>query len=327
MRKKINFKYLVSALIIGFALISCEDDDTTNISSSVKPNLTAEVTTLTVNEGEQATLNFTLDRAFNKPIQYRLVMLDESTATDQDDYIIPGCRSNDPDCVAIEENGGPVGYIFEIPPYTTNYSVNIETILDELNESTENLKLKVISNRTLFGTVGDLVFDISIVNTVSDDLSIRFNWDGTFESGGDAVDFCDIDLDLELYNSTSAQPILTSYNDCPEKIVMESSLADGDYTLIASFWSASGYSETVNIPAFLTFYKAGSTFNQTLDLSESFPLDQGGLDDGNDAAYRFYTITKAGTTYTVKDETDTVVAEGRMSNLVKNFKKRKSLKK
>ena len=195
MKKIIKYKYLFLVLLsIGTIIVSCTDDE--DLSKKVRPILTANGdTSIIVSEGNDAVLKFKLDKAINKPIQYRLVILtDESTATDQDDYVIPGCRSNDPDCIAIEENGGPIGYIFEIPAYTTEYEVNIATFFDDLSETPETLKLQVISNRTLLGTVGDLFFDITINNSFSDDLNIRLNWDGTFVSGGDEIDNCDLDL-------------------------------------------------------------------------------------------------------------------------------------
>ena len=163
MKKIANHKYrILSFLFFGLLSIAC-NDDTEDLGHKDKPVLTADGdTSITVTEGEDAVLSFKLNKTIDQPIQYRLVMLDESTATDQDDYIIPGCRSNDPDCVAIEENGGPVGYIFEIPADTSEYTVNIATITDGLTEGDETLKLKVVSNRTLLGVVNDLYYTITI---------------------------------------------------------------------------------------------------------------------------------------------------------------------
>ncbi|UPT69617.1 MAG: hypothetical protein M0D53_10600 [Flavobacterium sp. JAD_PAG50586_2] len=238
-------------------------------------------------------------------------MLEESDATDQDDYVIPGCRSNDPECVAIEENGGPVGYIFEIPAYTTEYSVNITTIFDDISEGAEHLKLQVISNRTLLGTVTDLVYDITIQNAVSDDLNIRLDWSGTFTSGTEIVDNCTLDMDLELYDS-NFDLLDTSYSNCPEGIILETAtLPDGTYYLDASLWTTAGYTENINIPARLTFIKPGTAFNETYDLSTLFPMQDGGLDDGNGNALIEYTIVKAGTVYTITDPDGTTVFQGK----------------
>src|SRR6478672_8138132 len=133
--KKINkYTYLLLATFsLGMLIVAC-NDDVEDLGKKDKPVLTANgPTDITVSEGDDAVLKFKLSKPISEPVQYRIVMLNsESTATDQDDYVIPGCRSNDPDCVAIEENGGPVGYIFEIPEFTTEYEVNISTIFDDL---------------------------------------------------------------------------------------------------------------------------------------------------------------------------------------------------
>lgn len=320
--KKINIiKFLFTiALFSSFVIFtSCNDDDV-NLGHNVKPVLTSSTTSFTAKEGDVVTLNFTLDKAINKPIEYRLVMLDESTATDLEDYSIPGCRSNDPDCVAIEENGGPVGYIFEIPAYTTSYSLDISLLNDLEIESTENLKLKVVSNRTLLGTVGDLVFDINIEN--SSDLIIDLNWSGTFDNGGTMVDNCDLDMDLELLDS-NFDYIDFSYNNCPEQLTLSTSMPDGTYYLDVSLWTTSGYSQPINIPASVTFNKPGIPLLETEDISSYFPMDQGGLDDGNSNAIITFEITKTGHNFTITNPNNQVVFNGRKAKRAGNRRTQK----
>jgi hypothetical protein len=325
MKRLINYKYSILAILsLTMVFIAC-NDDVEDLGKKEKPVLTANgPTSVTVSEGNDAVLKFKLNKAINEPIQYRLVILnDESNATDQDDYVIPGCRSNDPGCVAIEENGGPVGYIFEIPAYTTEYDVNIATIFDDLGEQPETLKLKVISNRTLLGTVDELYYTVTINNSASNDLNIRFNWGGTFTSGGQEIDNCELDLDLELYDS-NGDLLDFSYSNCPESLILNSStLADGTYTLFASLWTTSGYSENVNIPAKITFIKPGTAFNESFDLSSFFPMQDGGLDDGNPNAGVEYTIVKAGTTYTITDANGDTVFQGRNSKNIKSSRGKK----
>ncbi|UGS24110.1 hypothetical protein [Flavobacterium channae] len=321
--KKINIIKLLftTALFSSIVMLTGCNDDDVNLGHNVKPVLTSSTTSYTAKEGDVVTLNFTLDKAINKPIEYRLVMLDESTATDLEDYSIPGCRSNDPDCVAIEENGGPVGYIFEIPAYTTSYSLDISLLNDLEIESTENLKLKVVSNRTLLGTVGDLVFDINIEN--SSDLVIDLNWAGTFDDGGTMVDNCDLDMDLELLDS-NFDYIDYSYNDCPEQLTLSTSMPDGTYYLDVSLWTTSGYFQPINIPASVTFNKPGIPLLETEDISSYFPMDQGGLDDGNSNAIITFEITKVGHNFTITNPDNQVVFNGRKAKRTGN---RRNLKK
>lgn len=321
--KKINIIKLLftTALFSSIVMLTGCNDDDVNLGHNVKPVLTSSTTSYTAKEGDVVTLNFTLDKAINKPIEYRLVMLDESTATDLEDYSIPGCRSNDPDCVAIEENGGPVGYIFEIPAYTTSYSLDISLLNDLEIESTENLKLKVVSNRTLLGTVGDLVFDINIEN--SSDLVIDLNWAGSFDDGGTMVDNCDLDMDLELLDS-NFDYIDYSYNDCPEQLTLSTSMPDGTYYLDVSLWTTSGYFQPINIPASVTFNKPGIPLLETEDISSYFPMDQGGLDDGNSNAIITFEITKVGHNFTITNPDNQVVFNGRKAKRTGN---RRNLKK
>jgi hypothetical protein len=325
MKKIINYKYSILAILsLTMVFIAC-NDDVEDLGKKEKPVLTANgPTSITVSEGNDAVLKFKLNKAINEPIQYRLVILnDESSATDQDDYVIPGCRSNDPDCVAIEENGGPVGYIFEIPAYTTEYDVNIATIFDDLGEQAETLKLKVISNRTLLGTVDELYYTVTLNNSATNNLNVRFNWNGTFTSGGEEVDNCDLDLDLELYDS-GGNLLDTSYFNCPESLILDTAtLADGTYTLFASLWTTAGYSENINIPATITFIKPGTAFNESYDLSSFFPMQDGGLADGNPNAGVEYTIVKLGTTYTITDANGDTVFQGRHSKNIKSSRGKK----
>ena len=322
--KKINkFTYiLLAALSLGMFIVAC-DDDVEDLGKKEKPVLTADgPTDITVSEGDDAVLKFKLNKAISEPVQYRIVILNEgSTAIDQDDYVIPGCRSNDPDCVAIEENGGPVGYIFEIPEFTTEYEVNIATIFDDFVESPETLKLQIISNRTLLGTVQDLFYNVTINNSASDDLNIRLDWSGTFMEGADEMDNCtELDMDLELYNA-SGNVVLFSYSNCPESIILEADspdLPNGTYTLFASLWTTNGHLETVNIPARITFIKPGTALNVTNDISSFFPMQDGGLDDGNPNAGVLYTIVKTGTNFEVIDGNGDTVLNGRQTAIIKS---------
>ena len=320
MKKIFNIKLLALALSFSsVAYVSCNDDDL-NLGKKEKPVLTSEVTNHTVKEGDIVTLNFTLSKAINKPVQYRLVMLEESTATDQEDYVIPGCRSNDPDCVAIEENGGPVGYIFEIPAYATEYSLDINIPSDVLVEGVETLKLKAIPNRTLLGTVDNLIFDINIED--SSDLIIDLNWSGTFDNSGTPTDFCELDMDLELYDP-NGDLIATSYTNCPEQIIIPVSAPDGTYWLDASLWTTSGYSQPINIPANVIFNKPGIALSQTFDASSYFPMANGGFLEGNNDYLISFEIIKTGHTFTINDPDGATVFQGRIA---KNIANKRALK-
>jgi len=76
-------------------------------------------------------------------------------------------------------------------------------------------------------------------------------------------------------------------------------------------WSTGGYFENINIPAKIQFLKPGTAFNETYDISSLFPMQDGGLDDGNNNAIIEYTIEKLGTTYTITDPNGNTVFQGR----------------
>ncbi len=156
MKKTFNKIIILLALTLtSLAYFSCNEDDV-EFGKKFKPTLTAVNKSYSVVEGQPLELEFALDKAINDPIEYKLVILPDGTAEDQLDYYIQdGCLSNNPDCVAIEENGGPVGYVFEFPAYTTNYTLTIETIADYLPEGTENFKVYVLSRRNLKGLVAE----------------------------------------------------------------------------------------------------------------------------------------------------------------------------
>lgn len=315
---------IYSLLAISALFTSCREDDVT-LAHKEKPNLTAAITSYTVTEGETLAFDFQLDKAINDDVEYKLVILPEGTAEDGKDFIVPdGCLSNDPDCVgAIEENGGPAGYIFTIPAYTTSYTFNIETVQDLLPEGTENFKVKVYSRRTLKGTVSDFTIDVAINNFTSTNLVARFDWTGTYtDTNGDQQSTCDLDLDLEFYD-TSGNIVEDSYTNCPEQII-STSLPDGDYAIYASFWSLAGADPAPNqdIPFTVTVAKQG-IWVEDFEFSGVFNTDMVSAEDGNPDAYiQVAVVTKNGTTYTLKDNDGNTLQTGK-GKFTPKFKKKK----
>lgn len=318
-KNKLIIKSLLALSIVYFSFSACQEDEGLPRNND-KPLVTLENDIITVNEGENATFKLIASKAINDPIQFKIEVV-EGSAIDGEDFDMSNFG-----IPSVYE--GEFGYIGSIPAYSQSAEFDIITIIDELPEDTEYVKFKITSVLQAKGFFNEETYlTVYINNTATDDLTMRFSWSGTFQSGGESVDFCDIDLDLELYQGDGSQPILTSYNDCPEQIVLESSMPDGEYYLIASLWTTEGYNEPINIPAIMNFFKAGTTFNNSFDVSEYFPMAAGGYQQGNPDPTTYYVIIKTGTTFTIIDQTETVVAEGRMANTIKNLKKRKSLKK
>lgn len=329
MKKIVNRIAVLSLLTLSsLAYFSCNDDDV-DFGKKDKPTLSAVNKSYTVVEGQPFELEFTLDKAINDPIEYKLVIMPDGTAEDQMDYYIEnGCLSNDPDCVAIEENGGPVGYVFEVPAYTTNYTLTIETIEDYLPEGTENFKVYVLSRRNLKGLVAEgTEIDLTINNYVSNNLKTTFDWTGTYLGvDGEQHDFCDLDLDLEFYDG-GGNVVEFSYSSCPEEIET-STLPNGNFDIYASFWSLAGATPAPNqdIPFTVTVSKQG-VFSREMAFSGVLNTDMVSGEDGNPDAYIYVgTVNRTGNTYTLTDSNGVQLEQGRVKSNKKPLRLKKSKK-
>lgn len=321
------------ALLLAFSLtslayFSCNEDDTV-FGKKDKPVLSIVNKTYSVTEGQPLELEFTLDKAINDPIEYKLVIMPNGTAEDQLDYYIQdGCLSNDPNCVAIEENGGPVGYVFEVPPYTTNYTLTIETIADYLPEGAENFKVYVLSRRNLKGLVAaDTEMDLTINNLTSTEILTRLDWSGTYlGTDGEQHDFCDIDLDLELYDA-GGNIVESSYSSCPEEI-LTSTLPNGNYDIYASFWSLAGATPAPNQDiAFTTTIAKQGVWTRDLSFTGILNTSMVSGEDGNSDAYVYVgTINRNGNVYTFTDSNGVQLEQGRHARPKKLARLKKSKK-
>lgn len=293
------------ASLLGGTLFSCQEDE--SLPRAGKPVVSVVTPIVTVVEGEDAVFTLKVSNPINDPIQFRIQVVEGDAVEDEDfsmeNFGLPSVFE------------GEFGYIGVIPAYQSQADFSIKTILDELPEETKSVKFKITSVLQGKGFISETTFvDVNIQNFVGTDLVATFEWSGDYLPG---VDVCDadfgLDFDLELYGA-SPMPIATSYSSCPEEIVLEGTLADGVYTLDASLWQGNGNNTTSGFaPVTITFTKAG-VFSQTVDLSAKFPLADGGLNEGNPDAITTFTITKSGTTYTVVDDTDTQVAQGRLAS-------------
>ncbi|WAC03590.1 hypothetical protein N7U66_09020 [Lacinutrix neustonica] len=104
-------------------------------------------------------------------------------------------------------------------------------------------------------------------------------------------------------------------------------IRDGDYIVDASFWTNNGNasSDNSNVPVSIDFIKPG-VFYQTVNLSSLFPLNDGGLIDGNSNAITSFTVNKSGTTYTVTDSDDNEIAQGKLQTYRMSIEEKQKLK-
>ncbi|WP_299335988.1 hypothetical protein [uncultured Psychroserpens sp.] len=341
--KKISYS-LGLVFLLGLVNFSCQDDD--SIPRRGKPALTVMSNSVTVTEGETAVFMIDVEYGVSEKIDIRIDILDSEgnpvvTALPTDGDATTG--NGFYDRVEFEdievpyptwfESGyfeygyqGGSGYIASFPPFSETIELNIETIQDFIPENTKTVNLRLSSTSLMAAAIEEDI-SITINDFVGSDLVARLNWDGDYlESQADP---CDIDngLDLDLELIFNGDYIQTSYNDCPEELIILGSDADGTYTIDASFWTANGNtsSDNSNVPASLDFLKAG-VFVESVDLSALFPLNDGGLNDGNGNAITSFTVEKLGNTYTITDSNDNQVAQGRLSDYKMSLKEKRALK-
>lgn len=131
---KINIKFL--ALTLGLvALSSCTDDDLSGLDPLEKPTATTTVTSLTLAEGESATIPFTISRAITKPSQFKVELV--GSGADESDFT----AGNPTDA----DTGAPgIGYEITVPAYATSFEIPVDVILDlDQTEGTETVTLKI----------------------------------------------------------------------------------------------------------------------------------------------------------------------------------------
>ncbi|WP_047545289.1 hypothetical protein [Psychroserpens sp. Hel_I_66] len=342
--KKISYT-LVIIFLFGFLTVSCEDDD--SIPRRGKPKLNLNTNAVTVTEGEDAVFVLDVEYPVSEKIDIRIDILDDEgnpvvtanpTGGDAttgngfydrvefDDIEVPYPTWFESGYFQYGYQGGS-GYIASFPPFTETIELNIETLQDFAQEGSKTINLRLSATSLMQATIEEDI-SITITDFTGSDLVTRLNWAGDYlESGADA---CDIDagLDLDLELIFNGEYIQTSYNDCPEELVILGSDADGTYTIDASFWTANGNtsSENANVPASIEFMKAG-VFVESVDLSSLFPLNDGGLNDGNGDAITSFTIEKIGNTYTILDSNNTQIAQGRFLDYRHSLEQRRELKK
>lgn len=104
---KKNKRYLSSAfalLFTGLAFVSCNDNDPDFVYNE-KPAISPEFSAYTVNEGDAVTLVLKTSKVSNVPMEVKLEVLGNSTATIDDDFTLPGVA------VGAEDGLGTDGFL------------------------------------------------------------------------------------------------------------------------------------------------------------------------------------------------------------------------
>lgn len=338
--KKISYS-LIIIFLLGLVTFSCEDDDT--IARRGKPALSLMSNSVTVTEGETATFILNVEYAISEKIDIRIDILDDQgnpVVTAEGDPTTGGGFYDRVQFESIEvpyptwfESGwfeygylGGTGYVASAPPFSSTIELNIETIQDFIPENTETVRLRLSATSLMTATIQQDI-SININDFVGNDLVTRLNWAGDYLDS--SADPCDINsgLDMDLELIFDGNYVQTSYNDCPEELTILSSDADGAYTIDASLWTTNGNIslDGSNIPTSIDFMKAG-VFVESVDLSSLFPVNDGGLNDGNGNAITSFTVVKSGNNYTITDSNNTQIAQGRFADYRLSLEEKRVLK-
>lgn len=329
MNLNIKNKFLIGAFAsLGLITSSCVNNDDYDFAdtSDLKANVVIAQTEFTAAEGETINIPITIEPALNKPVHLKILAsgdaeMDVDYATG--DEHIPG------------DWGDPQsGYKVTIPAYTESYNLEFTALRDlAVSEEGEQAVLNISAAGIRTGLIEGESTDVTV--TLADEISNEFIWRldwGQSYTGtdGETHSFCDFDLDLEIYDSSLANTVATSYSDCPEQInILEGDLPDGTYYLVPSYWSPAGAvapTDYESIPAEITIAKRG-VFVETIDFSGVWTNFQQGANEGNPNGYVPFAsleISNNGTTYNVSDfNTGETIVEGRMANFTPSFRGRR----
>lgn len=180
-------KYIYNKINIGFAialmmLFACQDDD--SIPRRGKPTISVEESAKTLNEGETAVFDFTIEYAVNEPIFIRIDVLDENgniipttepvgdpssgngyAALVLDDINVPYNTWFDSGFFSYGYLGGS-GYVAEVPAYAESFQLSIDALLDAVaDEAPETYTFRLSATSTMAASIEE---EISItINNVN----------------------------------------------------------------------------------------------------------------------------------------------------------------
>lgn len=329
--KRIKLNTLAFSFLAMIALNSCEKDQDYSVTGNLpvgtitsdKSVITESDDDLTTTDVENvATYSFTMDKAYKTDMKFKLELISEESTGSAEDFEI-----------TLGESGidnGTDGYLIKVPANETTVNFSIKGLLDTDIAASENLKFKITPVADMNGVVASnsQTFNLTINNSVSDNLDIIFDWEVAKEYkdvNGANHSYEDFDFDLEIYYNGS--PVLSSYSSAPEAVEFLSAYPDGTFIVTASFWDASTAAEPmlpISFKPTLTVAKKG-VFVKDFDLSGKWNSSIGGSEQGNANAYvDVCYFVKTGSTYQLYDMTDNLLASGKISNVkntLKNLKK------
>ena len=310
MKRFLNYKYITVGIIMAVLAIGCTDYEQ-NYPDPNKPVVSIASSDVTLTEGEAGSITLNISRAIGSNIDLKLTPMTEGSTLSDNDYSV----STFGEFTSLDDGVGTVpAYDVVIPAGSTSFEIPISTFDDVDIEGTETISFQLSSTGSGMGVVdtnSDMV-TLTINNNESSDFYTELSWSGSY-LGADGVmhDFCDFDLDMEIYTADLSAIVATSYSSCPESIRLSvGDLDDGVYWIVPSFYTSAGPAapaENINIPATLTFAQPGVQ-TETVSLETLWDYNTGGaVQENPDAYYIEYQLEVDGSSFTVTNGTGNVI--------------------
>jgi hypothetical protein len=330
--RKINFKYIVVVVALGF-FASCEPDNDTTNARVVKPVVTAAVTSFTIAEGQTATVNLTVDTPYFRTMDFKLELVGGTGSFR--DYETSGTET------VTDDGYGVIGHKISVPAYAATASFDITPLVDYLPEGAETLifRLYPMGNSNGLVAATSETITVNVSNTVSDDLKTELKWATTYNAHGNledimyaGVDGSDHSLDaydFDILIFGAANIFSGATGSEPEYATIASTRPNGDYEIWIDLWdkprrlaggaaAGNGYVPTslLLLKPILTVSKPG-VWVKEIDLSNIWNSNSAYSAPTNDVSIPVAYVTKAGTTYTLFDVDLVQLATGRSGSKVK----------
>ena len=280
-------KYMCLSLSFGMLLTSCEDNDYTGASAleynSSAITVTSSEASYTINEAdidEDDPTTYTVTLSASIP---EATVVDAFVTFSQTDGTADG-------------NDYSVGKI-KIPAGSTTGSTAVEVNYTGDIEGSESFTLMANTNGN-FTMASDFSVTINIEDKVNDVLEFSTTWAGSktvnlIGAAGAELDFCTIDIDVLLFDSTGAfVDYLGATGACTEEGSI-SDVPDGEYYVVLDVYEndLAAYGLTDTVPVTITYnqenFMSGSIINTEINMSSPTGLTTVAV------------VTKSGYDYTV----------------------------
>lgn len=263
---------MLTIMLAGFGVVSCDNDELTNSSVQIKGDGAATVGAVdpylnvtgvsTYNEGGVDT-----DVVYSIELANPLPVKSYVTVT-----VVPGGT-------AVEDEDFSYQHEIEIPAWSKSVKSKVTILGDAVNESAETFSLNFKST----SDDGNIVVkETTLAFNITDfgDLNLEFNWDRTIP-GFEPLTLCDVGYDVDMYVFDAAGNDVTNFtgatSNCPEAITLSlQNLKDGVYQIKQNVYSDVGLASAGITPAF----KVPVTVNYTRDNS---PFAGSFVQDNSDA--------------------------------------------